>query len=119
MRKLRHFIRWIYQRWFSKTSVEQERQLSKLYVSEHVSDFPNNPNPQVVYLLGKSGQEWLAGLVCPCGCGRFIELVLKGEHPRWTFSTTKKGSITISPSIWRNVGCRSHFFVINGKIKWC
>ncbi|MFX8036043.1 DUF6527 family protein [Acinetobacter baumannii] len=26
---------------------------------------------------------------------------------------------TLSPSIWRSKGCRSHFFVREGLIVWC
>ncbi|MGO9953726.1 MAG: DUF6527 family protein, partial [Dissulfurispiraceae bacterium] len=23
------------------------------------------------------------------------------------------------PSVWRKTGCRSHFFIIKGRVKWC
>lgn len=90
-----------------------------LYNISYVKDFPDSPQDHLVYLLGKPGNEWCAGLSCPCGCGDFIELVLQGSSPSWTFSKGKDGRPDLSPSIFRSVGCFSHFFLHRGRIKWC
>lgn len=49
-------------------------------------------------------------LKCPCGCGDII----KGQlfplpKPRWKVTNN-----SMSPSIQREVGCRSHFTITNG-----
>jgi hypothetical protein len=56
---------------------------------------------------------------CPCGCHTDIFLnLLKDAKPIWRFHISKKNKITITPSIWRKVGCKSHFFIRKGKIEW-
>lgn len=90
-----------------------------LYNISYVKDFPDKPQHHIVYLFGMPGNEWFAGFICPCGCGEFIELVLEGSSPSWTFSISKGGRPDLSPSIFRSVGCRSHFFLHKGRIRWC
>lgn len=64
--------------------------------------------------------DWICQFLCPCGCGDTIHLLLvKGGKPRWDYSLGPNGELTISPSIDRLVGCKSHFFVTNGEICWC
>jgi len=75
--------------------------------------------PGIVYLLGKPGKEWLAGLICPCGCKNIIELPLIGQNPKWSIFFSKANKVSFSPSIWRNVGCKSHFFIQEATVRWC
>jgi hypothetical protein len=56
---------------------------------------------------------------CPCGCDTTILLnLLADAKPRWKYCITKRGNISISPSIWRKVGCKSHFIIREGRINW-
>lgn len=69
-----------------------------------------------------SGQISLrsVGMRCPCGCGDRIELIiLKEARPRWDVSVNKAGEPSLRPSVWRKSGCRSHFWVREGRILWC
>jgi len=85
---------------------------------ERIPDEPSTMQPRVLYLVGHD--PWVAAFQCPCGCKKGIWLNLLKEHrPRWSVTTTQNGFPTVSPSINRQVGCRSHFLLINGKIKWC
>jgi len=57
---------------------------------------------------------------CPCGCGHVIELLVVAEaKPRWDVAVDAKGRPTLSPSVWLQKGCRSHFWLRNGRIRWC
>nr|WP_291162796.1 DUF6527 family protein [Hyphomicrobium sp.] len=57
---------------------------------------------------------------CPCGCGATIELmILPGANPRWSIQVDEVGRPTLQPSVWRQTGCRSHFWVRRGRIQWC
>ena len=56
---------------------------------------------------------------CSCGCNEKIFLIfLEDATPLWKLNFTHDGEINILPSIWRNVGCKSYFFIRNGRIDW-
>jgi hypothetical protein len=74
----------------------------------------------MVYIIGVQGNEWLAEMVCPCGCGETLFLnLLQDELPNWQWRVNADGAVTLSPSVWRKVGCKSHFFLREGMIEWC
>ncbi|WP_420496783.1 DUF6527 family protein [Szabonella alba] len=57
---------------------------------------------------------------CPCGCGDIIELLVIAEaKPRWDVGADRERRPTLSPSVWRKTGCRSHFWVRRGRVQWC
>lgn len=91
------------------------------YKVEIISD---NPNPDtlidnIVYVVGgKKYTKW-AYLKCPCGCGDTIMLSLdRRNYPSWSIKQDKFGKATISPSIDKLDGYRSHFFIKKGKLRW-
>ncbi len=65
-------------------------------------------------------EDWCVGMVCPCGCKTQIELlVIEEAKPRWDVQVDEHQRPTLSPSVWLNTGCRSHFFVRRGRVVWC
>jgi hypothetical protein len=85
----------------------------------NVEDFPDILKPLEIYIAGEKANYWGAALLCPCGCGQAIQLnLLKDARPCWHVHEEPDGSISIEPSIWRQKGCKSHFFVRNSKIEW-
>lgn len=71
-------------------------------------------------LLQDDGEDWSVGFLCPCGCGDTLELALLPEvKPNWKLTVDIRGRPTLHPSIWRTVGCQSHFWVRSGRIVWC
>lgn len=57
---------------------------------------------------------------CPCGCGEVISLPMQSPHnPRWRLELSASGRPTLSPSVWRNKGCMSHFWIKDGRVFWC
>lgn len=83
-----------------------------------VVEMPDNVKPNTVYIVGENDYYWMAGILCPCGCGNFIYLNLLNEaNPRWKYKIAK-GLISISPSVWRTNGCKSHFFIRRGEVIW-
>jgi hypothetical protein len=90
------------------------------YRSVRVEDMPDTVRPLTVYLCGEGEYLWAAAMQCPCGCRDVIQLnLLKQTRPRWTFQEHKDGSVSLMPSVWRQNGCRSHFFLRHGRIDWC
>jgi hypothetical protein len=85
-----------------------------------VDELPDRLASKIVYAVGDEGQYWLAALTCPCGCGDTIQLsMMQGRRPRWNLVEQNLRFPTLTPSVDRTVGCRSHFFVRNGRIEWC
>ena len=57
---------------------------------------------------------------CPCGCGDVVTLSLQSVHrPCWKLTTIESGRPTLYPSVWRDKGCLSHFWVKDGRVYWC
>ena len=87
--------------------------------TEFRTDMPDTFEPKILYVIGERNYPWLIGLTCPCGCGAKIFLnLLPDANPRWKFNISSKKRITLSPSVWRTQGCKSHFFIRNNKIDW-
>jgi hypothetical protein len=87
---------------------------------ERVDEFPDLLNPSTIYVAGEEPHMWAAAMLCPCGCGDVIELnLLEQASPCWSVRQHRDGSVTLTPSVWRRKGCRSHFFVRNNRIDWC
>ena len=82
-------------------------------------ELPAKLKKHTLYAIGE-GVPWLAALQCPCGCGEIVQLtLLENESPRWSLREEKDRSATISPSVWRSKGCKSHFFIRKGLVPWC
>jgi hypothetical protein len=83
-------------------------------------DIPDELKPLTVYLCGEKEHLWAAAMICPCGCGDVIQLNLLQEvRPRWTAEQHRDGTVSLMPSVWRQKGCRSHFFIKHGRVEWC
>lgn len=91
----------------------------KDYSAALISDVPDVVPANVLHLVGEAGDYWLAVMRCPCGCGANIQLPMSSNaHPRWAFSGTMSKP-TLTPSVWRKIGCRSHFILHDGLVVWC
>jgi hypothetical protein len=57
----------------------------------------------------------LAGLLCPCGCGHAITLLVPDSHQL----SLSHGKLTIEPSIAVcDAPCKSHFYIHEGQVDW-
>lgn len=71
-------------------------------------------------LAREDGEDWCVGMRCPCGCGQRLEMMLLNEvKPRWDAKIDAQGRVTLHPSVWLRTGCRSHFWLREGKVIWC
>lgn len=100
-----------------KESKKKYRANKKLKV-RYSKDVPEDISNHYIYIIGENNFYWMAGLICPCGCGVFIQLnLLKEANPCWKFKITKD-LISVYPSVRRTRGCKSHFYINKGKIIW-
>jgi hypothetical protein len=107
---LRLFWQWICSRFGSDLHIHTQEGF----------DMPSFVARNTLLRLTVKGEDWMAGMNCPCGCGDIIELMLlKGMHPRWEIKVDALGRPTLSPSVFRTEGCKSHFWIKGGQIVWC
>jgi hypothetical protein len=84
-----------------------------------IHEMPARPSQRYLYIVGDRGEDWYAGMVCPCGCGALIELnLVPPGRPCWRVNERLDGRLSMSPSVWRQEGCRSHFWIRGGRIVW-
>lgn len=74
--------------------------------------------PWVIQIEHRGGKDRWLHLLCPCGCGSVISLnLMQSSKPFWTI-TFKDRRITVTPSVDKRTGCRSHFFIEDGALVW-
>jgi hypothetical protein len=85
-----------------------------------LEELPERLDARAVYVLGEGPHKWFVAMVCPCGCQETVQVsLLLDARPRWHLTEHPNGTISLEPSVWRKVGCRSHFFLRCGLIQWC
>jgi hypothetical protein len=85
-----------------------------------VASMPEGPKPKVIYQIGDDECVWEAAMLCPCSCNQVIRLSLvKDARPSWRIQEFKNGEVTLLPSVWRTIGCKSHFIIYRSRILWC
>ena len=90
------------------------------YTVRLLDDFPETLLPSEFYVIGSSHHPQYAVILCPCGCGRAVELNLnQTSAPVWRLKWHLLGTVSVSPSVWRKGDCNSHFFLRKSKIYWC
>ena len=83
-------------------------------------DLPSILKRKVLYVVQEDDFLWHASMVCPCGCREQIHMnLLPDERPCWKLKVHSDQSVSLSPSVWRKVGCKSHFWFRLNKIHWC
>jgi hypothetical protein len=85
-----------------------------------VEDLPNKIEPGTLYIFANNGYYWQIAMFCPCGCKTVLYMNLVDDiTPFWKYHIDHNNLISISPSLHRKTGCKSHFFLRKGKIVWC
>jgi len=86
----------------------------------HVEELPESLKRTCVYVVGENDFYWFVAMICPCGCGDVLYMnLLEEKRPRWSFNTNPDGTISLKPSVFRQKGCRSHFYFRRGVVEWC
>lgn len=83
---------------------------------------PNNENVKgkTFYCVFSASQPKWVLFRCPCGCGNVITLSLQHSHqPHWILKKSKNNRPLLYPSVWRDTGCLSHFWIQDGRVYWC
>ena len=76
--------------------------------------------PGALYFVTNGKEPKWSLFKCPCGCRSVITLSLQRVHnPHWQLSLTHAARPTLYPSVWRDKGCMSHFWIRDGRVYWC
>ncbi|MET4803607.1 DUF6527 family protein [Bradyrhizobium sp. LB11.1] len=106
-------LRWTYKKW---DGIRPDRRIQIIEGDSLPSKLPKRD----LVLAREDDEDWCVGLRCPCGCGTNIELLVVQEaKPRWDISIDAKRRPTLKPSVWVQRGCRSHFWLRDGRVIWC
>ena len=111
--------RWLRRHWLSwfQWSAHSKEPFIRYY---EVDELPNKLENHLLYVVGEGRHRWYAAMICPCGCGETLHMgLLEDARPRWRAVRQNTGTATLLPSVNRKVGCRAHFFLEHGKIRWC
>ncbi len=85
-----------------------------------VDELPGFLDKQSLYLVGEGNYIWFVAVMCPCKCGEVIKIsLMASSHARWQLTEYSDGTISLYPSIWRTIGCKSHFVIQKSLIAWC
>ncbi|WP_425501682.1 DUF6527 family protein [Pseudoxanthomonas koreensis] len=80
-------------------------------------ELPSRLKWRTIYFLGSP--VWKVAFACPCGCDDIVELCLMTSvRPHWQASVDGADRVTLNPSVWKKQGCKSHYFIRQGRIIW-
>lgn len=120
------FWRWLSGASPSAPAPSRRPRLSDLQIHfKEITFTPKTPANSTIgekqlHVVRHNGELYWALFRCPSGCGEVINLSLRPPQvPKWRLSQTDDGLPSLYPSVWRNKGCMSHFWVEEGRIVWC
>jgi hypothetical protein len=125
MNIIEQIIAWFRGLFRTSGSVSQPKsELPPLHFKSITSVLKPPKNEQIeiskLYFVSSHGKPKWCLFRCPCSCGDVVTLSLQSVHnPHWTLSQTERSQPTLYPSVWRDKGCLSHFWVKEGRIFWC
>ena len=85
-----------------------------------VRELPEKIKINTLYIEGNESLNdfWYALMKCPCGCNEKIMLNLMDDATPYWKVEIEGSKVSISPSIWRKVNCKSHFWFTNSRVNW-
>jgi hypothetical protein len=70
------------------------------------------------FIVRREGRDLWAAFMCPCGRGhRLLVNLSRSKHPYWR-AWTRKNEVSLSPSVWLETDCKSHFIVRDSRVYW-
>jgi len=110
---------WARRWWAVRPKLEVRKWFRRSIWIVEAAERPQTLRPHRLYVTRHAHGPAFGFMLCPCGCGETIQLRFMGDRrPRWSLESPS-GRPTVFPSVWRQSGCRSHFFVRHGHIDWC
>ncbi|HXE53548.1 MAG TPA: DUF6527 family protein [Tepidisphaeraceae bacterium] len=92
-------------------------------IYEHVVRVPDQTTasqhlqPGVLVLVMPGQRPKSLKFLCPCGCGKPVSVNLMPEAGKAWRLAADAGGLSLFPSVWLDVGCRSHFILRRNKAR--
>lgn len=120
MKWIGRFVAPLFNRWRSNAKHAWESIRPPIRVETVTGALPRSLAKRKLYVVSEDGYDEQAAMICPCGCKQVLHMnLLTDERPCWTVRQDPKGTPTLHPSVWRQKGCASHFWLRKGRIIWC
>lgn len=75
-----------------------------------------NLRPGVLVLVMPGDKPKSLKMLCPCGCGEVVSMNLMPKAGKaWRIWQERDRTLSLWPSVWLDVGCKSHF-ILRGNI---
>ncbi len=75
-------------------------------------------HPGVLVLVMPGERPKSLKLLCPCGCGETVSVNLLPQTGRaWQIGYEPHRGLSLWPSVWLDVGCKSHFILRHNKAR--
>ena len=120
----RHPLQRLVAAWRKHGHTRVERLISRLWRLEamvsSMDDVPPGIRSRRAYLVATATRrKWLV-FDCPCGNGHRIILNLdRSRRPVWTVRLSKRGALTLHPSVnYRDDRRVCHYVLSNGRVEW-
>lgn len=95
--------------------------LTPLYRTVFIAEeLPELLDKKSIYIVYEDDFFWHVSMVCPCGCEAILHMnLVPDEYPYWHLTQHDDNTVSLSPSVWRQKGCFSHFWFRQGRVHWC
>jgi len=92
----------------------------KVYTIAIAPDVEKDRLPaDVLVIERRAGKDRWVHFRCPCPCQETISLnLMTSQMPFWSLIWHADGTVSVTPSVDKTSGCRSHFFIRRCRIEW-
>jgi hypothetical protein len=109
-----NFLRWLRK---AKSAARPPKVFGDVIVVKQMSAVPDALGRNFYVVQRQSRPLW-AVFDCPCNTGHVMRVNLSSDRkPYWSISR-KRNTISLSPSIWLQDLCHSHYWIQGSRVYW-
>ena len=103
-------------KWFRRHK-KPAKYFDNVQVVDRMSAVPDQ-TAREFFVVRREGRDLWAVFRCPCNQQHSLQINLsRQKRPFWR-CTVKKEEVSLSPSVWLDYGCKSHFWIYESRIYW-
>ena len=103
-------------KWFRRQQ-KPPKYFDNVRIVDRMSEVPEQP-ARDCFIVRRDGRDIWAVFQCPCDRRHLLQINLSRQRrPVWK-CRMRKGEISLTPSVWLDYGCKSHFWIHESRIYW-